>query len=80
MFNCDGCGECCKHTGHLKELPSLVDQCLFLGKRNLCLVYEDRPFVCRVDDIYEAMFKDKMSLQEFYDWTHSACDKLKGTV
>lgn len=82
MFNCDQCGLCCKKVGiteQYKHLDRGDGVCLhFDTSTNLCGIYEDRPVICRVDESYDLVYRDKMSLQEFYYLNYKACDALKG--
>ena len=80
MFQCDKCGECCKHL-NLSPLYKDLDRgdgiCIYLNG-SLCSIYDRRPLICRVDDCYETFFKDKMSLEEYYRLNKEMCNKLKG--
>ena len=79
MFECDKCGECCRH---LKGIPIYAELdrgdgiCRYL-KGNLCSIYNDRPLFCRIDDCYEQFFKEKYTRDEFYRLNHEICNKLK---
>ena len=79
MFICDKCGECCRHVGE-SEIYSYLDdgtgKCRYLDG-DLCSVYESRPVICRVDECYELFFKDEMTLEEYYELNHKACDIIK---
>ena len=79
MFKCDKCGACCRHLER-SELYRDLDRgdgiCKYLSN-NLCSIYEERPLKCRVDDSYHQIFKDKMSLDEFYQINYEACASLK---
>lgn len=79
MFKCDMCGMCCKNVGKslvYKELDDGTGKCRYLDG-SLCSIYENRPLLCRVDESYEAFFKDKMTLEEYYRLNYEACNKLK---
>lgn len=62
MFVCDKCGECCRHV-NLSPIYQYLDHgdgvCKFLNG-NLCSIYEVRPLLCRIDESYEAFFKEKI--------------------
>ncbi|WP_084777954.1 YkgJ family cysteine cluster protein [Saccharibacillus sacchari] len=79
MFACDGCGACCKN---LDKSPIYEDLnrgdgvCKYLID-NQCSVYENRPLLCRVDESYEAFFKQIYSLEEYYELNYTMCAKLK---
>ena len=79
MFRCDCCGECCRHISGIEELR---EYCLPSGvcknlKNNRCIIYDNRPLVCRVDDMYHKVMYKYMSLEEFYRVNTDACNILK---
>lgn len=81
MFKCKKCGACCSNVG-TSELYADLDRgdgkCIYFDdKTNLCTIYEDRPIKCNVDKIYEAYFKNTMSLEEYYKLNYKACEKLR---
>lgn len=76
-FPCEKCGACCRSVGHLTELVSVNGVCVHLKEDNTCDDYENRPFVCRVDDIYNTVFKRNMTRDRFHAWTREYCERLK---
>ena len=50
--------------------------CCHLTSANLCDIYEERPEVCRVDNMY-AHFKDLMTEDEYVDSIEELCRILK---
>lgn len=78
MFPCDKCGECCKNLRY-SNLYSDLDRgdgiCKYL-ENNLCLIYNERPILCRIDEGYE-LVKEKMTLEEYYQLNEKACVFLK---
>lgn len=79
MFVCDQCGECCRYLGHYafnKDLDRGDGICRYLDV-NLCSIYENRPFICRVDDMYDVYFKDEMTRDEYDRFTYMSCQKIK---
>lgn len=79
MFNCDKCGECCRHIKGIplyKDLDRGDGVCKYLHE-NLCSIYEERPLKCRVDDCYELFFKMQMTKEEFYQINYRICKQLK---
>lgn len=79
VFECDKCGLCCAHIGEselYKELNRGDGICKFL-KDNLCLIYESRPLLCRVDESFEKIFSKAMSKEEFYELNYQGCRALK---
>lgn len=79
MFECDMCGECCRHVGET-ELYRDLDRgdgvCRYLDG-NRCSIYSERPLLCRIDECYEKYFKNEMSKDEYYKLNYEACEKLK---
>lgn len=79
MFVCDKCGACCRNLNRsplYAELDKGNGVCRHLVG-NLCSIYEDRPLLCRVDESYEAFFKDYMTRVEFYRMNYACCKMLK---
>lgn len=79
MFECDKCGECCRHLKGISiysELDRGDGICKYL-KGNLCSIYEDRPLFCRIDDCYEQFLKEEYTRDEFYRLNYEICYKLK---
>ena len=82
MFNsfpCNSCGLCCKNIGHIYELKS-YDRgdgvCRYL-ERNLCSNYEERPLICRIDKMYDHVYHQSFSKEEYYTLNLKACKKLQ---
>ena len=76
MFKCDCCGECCKHIKVKELIIPGTTICKYLTKDNKCSVYKNRPLMCNVDKGYE-LFRDKWSLEEWYEINYTACKELK---
>lgn len=79
MFMCDKCGECCRNLDKspvYSELDSGNGVCKYLDG-NLCSVYENRPLLCRIDESYEAFFKNVISINEYYRLNNESCLILK---
>jgi len=78
MFLCSKCGVCCKHIAKLLPHFDRGDGvCKHLTEDNLCSIYDHRPFVCNVDEIYNKCFRGRMTVEEFYDITGKACKILQ---
>ena len=80
-FFCTKCGECCRHISVIAELSDFDDGtgvCVHL-KNNLCEIYDTRPDICRVDVMYERMFKDYYTKEEFYELNMQSCKILQQT-
>ncbi len=79
MFPCDCCGACCRNVDRsplYAELDRGDGVCKYLNG-DLCSIYDTRPLLCRVDECYEAFFKDKMSREEYYRMNQEACKLLR---
>lgn len=81
MFKCDCCGLCCMN---LKKCQIYADLdrgdgiCKYFNiNSKLCTIYGERPEKCNVDKTYERFFKDKMTLEEYYQLNYKACIELK---
>ena len=81
-FPCTSCGLCCRHIGHIKQLVD-YDRgdgvCKhFDENQTTCKIYEDRPLVCQVDEMYEKayrhQFKNKLA---FYKANAEVCNALQ---
>ena len=78
MFQCSKCGKCCKNINKsnlYKELDRGDGVCVYLDG-NLCSIYENRPLLCRIDESYDAYFKEKYSKEDYYQLNYNACEKL----
>ena len=79
MFKCDNCGECCRNL-HLSDLYKELDKgdgvCKYL-EGNLCSIYNERPLLCRVDESYQKLFKEKVSYDEYLKLNEYYCEKFK---
>ncbi|WP_169753006.1 YkgJ family cysteine cluster protein [Campylobacter mucosalis] len=85
-FNCDSCGLCCLNIRGIKELENFMQSdgsCVNLDKdTKLCKIYDTRPTICRVDEMYELKYFKYFLKDEFYRLNENACkilkDKFKG--
>lgn len=82
-FPCDGCGLCCVRVDSSPYLQGLESKrkdgiCRYFDlKSKKCLIYKHRPLICNVKEGYLALFKDQMSIEEFYLINIKACNDLK---
>lgn len=53
---------------------------IFWWKHKIMFVYENRPLKCNIDKTYELLFKDKMTLEEYYRLNYESCKKLKKQI
>ncbi len=81
VFECDRCGLCCRHIKGIKELENFLlddESCINLDKTsNLCKIYDKRPDICRVDEMFKKVFYKFMSKEEYLNLNASSCKKLK---
>ncbi len=79
MFQCDKCGECCRNLHRSPAYKDLHDGdgiCRYL-EDNLCSIYESRPLLCRIQESYDIIFKEKLSYEEYLQLNYEACTELK---
>ena len=79
MFVCDACGQCCRNLHRspiYRALHNGDGVCRFL-RGNMCSIYETRPLICRVDESYEAFFKEQMSYEAYIQLNNACCKLLK---
>lgn len=80
QFKCDCCGLCCHHVGKyqdMKEYDRGDGICMYLNKDNKCDIYETRPLICNVRKLYEKVFANKYTWDEFLELQYNACKQLK---
>ena len=84
MFKCDCCGLCCmnlKKSDIYSDLDRGDGVCKYFDmETKLCSIYINRPDKCNVDKTYEVYFKNKISLEEYYQLNYEACSELKKEV
>lgn len=79
MFQCDGCGCCCRNLDKselYKDLDRGDGTCKYLAG-NKCSIYEKRPLLCRIDESYEVFFKNIYKREEYYKMNYIMCRKLR---
>ncbi len=79
MFECDKCGNCCRHLDQseiYKDLDMGNGTCRYLSG-NLCSIYDDRPSLCRIDECYEKFFSEIYTREEYYRLNEEACKRLR---
>lgn len=73
------CGCCCRGLDDSKvhaELDRGDGVCRYLDG-NLCSIYEDRPQICRVDELYDLLYKNSMTWEEYNQLQYEVCKRLK---
>lgn len=80
-FHCTKCGLCCIGLDKKEITAGLQDGdgiCRHLDQTTMCcMIYEDRPIFCRVDDYYNQFLADKMDREEYLALTYEACELKK---
>ena len=80
-FECTKCGACCKSIAHIDELKDFDSGdgvCRHLDiATNECKIYDKRPLVCRVDEMFEKYFSSVLSKAEFYKLNAKCCNILQ---
>ena len=79
-FPCAACGACCRNLGGA-PLYARLDRgdgvCRHLDAgTDRCRIYETRPKICRVADMYEA-FADRLAWPEYVEHNLRACRDLQ---
>ena len=81
MFPCTGCGLCCQNIATIEELKEFDlgnGVCKYFDSiTHGCLIYNNRPQICRVDYMYEAVYKNYFTKEEFYIENATVCNSLQ---
>lgn len=81
MFNCSQCGACCKEIHKSSLVPkAMLDErgwCIHLKDDNSCAIYHNRPWFCKIDDLYETYFSEQYSLLDYYNANAIICNELQ---
>lgn len=81
MFICDCCGLCCMNLQR-SELYKDLDRgdgiCMYFNENTkLCSIYKNRPIKCNIDKTYDLIFKNEISIDQYYELNYKACKILK---
>lgn len=79
-FPCTQCGLCCQNIGNvemLREYHSGDGVCFHFQEELGCMIYENRPMACRVDEGYKVFFRSWMSREDYYHGNAEMCNKLQ---
>lgn len=81
MFPCTSCGLCCQNITGIKELEDFNlgnGACKYFDKQNnICLIYETRPDICRIDLMFDLKYHKFFSKNEFYILNAKVCNELQ---
>lgn len=77
-LDCKNCkAYCCRKIGLLnKDLDRGDCVCKYLDENNKCMIYANRPLICNTDRLYELLYKDLMSKEEWVLLNLQGCEKL----
>jgi uncharacterized protein len=80
-FPCTQCGACCRHVD-LSEETRFLDRgdgaCRHYDAANKsCLIYAERPLVCRVDQYYDTHYARFYRWKDFEAMNLAACARLR---
>ena len=78
-FVCDKCGLCCRLIGGIAPLAAFDrgdGVCSHLADGNLCDIYDTRPEVCRVKQMFRHV-SARMSRAEYNDLMSRSCRFIK---
>jgi Fe-S-cluster containining protein len=80
-FPCTQCGLCCRNV-HLADETRHLDRgggvCRhYADDAKLCLIYETRPDICRVDRQFQLNYHQSYSWDRFVDLNLQACRQLQ---
>lgn len=79
IFPCFKCGECCRHIDLISQLRRFDrgdGVCIYLHE-NLCDIYEERPEICNVEEMFINHFSKLYSKDEFYQLNLKVCHLLQ---
>lgn len=79
-FPCNGCGKCCRRVDQSTETDWLDrgdGVCRhFSDDSKQCLIYAQRPLVCRVEDYYVQHLSSKFTWHDFVRINLEICARL----
>jgi hypothetical protein len=78
-FPCTKCGLCCKNITNVVGLEDFHQGdgvCIYYHSSGECLIYQDRPLICRVEEGYNAFFS-YFEKEVFYQKNAEICNQLQ---
>ena len=81
MFPCSYCGLCCQNISQIKDLKNFdlgngICKYYDFTTRH-CKIYPNRPDICNIEKMYNRIYFEQYSRQEFYKLNASICNKLQ---
>lgn len=81
MFPCTGCGLCCQNISKIEELKNYDignGTCKYFDSiSKVCQIYENRPDICKVDEIFLSKYNQFFTKEEFYMENAKVCNSLQ---
>ncbi|MRX07229.1 YkgJ family cysteine cluster protein [Pseudoduganella sp. FT25W] len=81
-FPCNGCGKCCRQVDKSAETDWLDrgdGVCRHFDETSKrCLIYAERPLVCRVEEYYARHLSTQVSWEHFVAINLDICARLPG--
>ena len=81
MFPCTGCGLCCQNISTVEELKEFDlgnGICKYFDtKTSNCLIYENRPNICKVEKMFDLKYHKFFTKREFYLKNSEVCSQLQ---
>jgi uncharacterized protein len=76
-FPCTSCGACCRSLPEGSSLNRGDGSCVHLDQQSsLCTVYDTRPLLCRIDEIYTRRFEGLVARRTYYFLQATTCASL----
>lgn len=82
-FNCWNCSACCRLCDKLEELKHFDrgdGVCVNLKEDNTCAIYETRPEICNTKRMYDKMYKEILTWEEYVEVSEIACKFLESEM
>jgi len=81
MFPCTSCGLCCQNISHIEELKTFDlgnGICKHYNETlRTCNIYDDRPQICKVDEMFEIQYSNLFTKEAFYIENAKVCNTLQ---
>jgi len=80
-FPCTGCGLCCQNISKIEELKDYDlgnGICKYFDhESNTCQIYDTRPDICKVDEMFISKYNQYFTQEEFYIENAKVCNSLQ---
>lgn len=79
-FPCNSCGLCCQNISEVEELQKYDNGngvCIHLDENHQCRIYDKRPLICRIDLMFDKVYFQHFTKDEYYYHNALACRKLQ---